>query len=327
MADIRETVLLDHMDTGRFRKNASSALRSRIKMAVRFFVVATSGTPLRPIYIAIYRAHVHHAIRVLKQLPGIHSIYITGGMAIDEIQPGISDIDLTINGTWSEAEHARLIATLKRLSEQSPLYDTLLSQCTQSLDTLQSLYATDFYFQYLFDRGRTRWKRLHGDDIFATLPQVSEDRIGGGCYMELRTWWCYFIKSAFGFGPTSSDKLFRKSIPYKAVAGILMSKSHFDGDPPVKSRRVMLEHAAEHSSGADHDLLQRLIASAHTRHRTFEGDIQQGNQQHQDEAQRSNQAMGADIREQAQQERDQKRPLASMPPEGREQKRIGAKST
>ncbi|MGA8937633.1 MAG: hypothetical protein WB439_00575 [Acidobacteriaceae bacterium] len=275
MADIRETVLLDHMDTGRFRKNASSDLRSRIKLAFRSFVVATSGTILRYLYIAIYRAHVHYAVHMLKRFSGVHSIYITGGMAIDEIQPGISDIDLTINGVWSEAEQAHLIAALKRLSEQSPLYDTLLSQCTQSLETLQSLYSTDYYFQYLFDRGRTRWKRLYGDDIFATLPQVTEERRGGGYYMELRTWWCYFIKSAFGFGPTATDKLFRKSIPYKSVAGILMSKAYLDGDAQVKSRRLMLEHAAEHSSSADHDLLERLIASAATRHRRFEGDIQQ----------------------------------------------------
>jgi hypothetical protein len=275
MADIRETVLLDHMDTGRFRKKTSSGLRSKIKLAIRSFVVATSGTPLRRVYVAIYRAHVDHAVRVLRQFPGIHSIYITGGMAIDEIQPGISDIDLTVNGTWSEDEQGRLIATLKRLSEQSPLYDTLLSQCTQSLDTLQSLYATDFYFQYLFDRGRTRWKRLYGEDIFATLPPVSEARIGGGYYMELRTWWCYFIKSVFGFGPTATDELFRRSIPYKSVAGILMSKAYFDGEAPVSSRRAALQVAAQRFSGQDQDLLHRLIASAANRHRSFDGDMQQ----------------------------------------------------
>jgi hypothetical protein len=275
MADIRETVLLDHMDTGRFRKTSSSGLRSKIKLAVRSFVVATSGTPLRGIYLAIYRAHVSHAVRVLKEFPGVHSIYITGGVANDEIQPGISDIDLTVNGVWSEAEQGRLIATLKRLSEQSPLYDTLLSQCTQSLETLQSLYATDFYFQYLFDRGRTRWKRLHGDDIFATLPPIAESRIGGGYYMELRTWWCYFIKSVFGFGPTASDPLFQKSIPYKATAGILTSKAHFDGEPTVKSRRAILEQVAPRTSGPDHHLIHRLIASEKDRHRHFDGDIQQ----------------------------------------------------
>jgi hypothetical protein len=275
MADIRETVLLDHMDTGRFRKSSSSGLSSRIKMATRSFVVATADTQLKRLYYAIYRAHVSHAVRVLKKLPGIHSIYVTGGMAIDEIQPGISDIDLTVNGVWTEAEQERVINALKRLSRQSPLYDTLLSQCTQSLETLQSLYATDFYFQYLFDRGRTRWKLLYGEDIFCKLPDVPETRLGGGYYMELRTWWCYFIKSAFGRGPTATDELFRKSIPFKAVAGILMSKAYFDGEPPVKSRRAIMEQSVEQASGADRDLLERLIASAKTRHRRFAGDIQQ----------------------------------------------------
>jgi hypothetical protein len=275
MADIRETVLLDHMDTGRFRKSSSSGLSSKIKMAVRSFVVATSDTSLRRLYHAIYRAHVSHAVRVLKKLPGIHSIYITGGMAVDEIQPGISDIDLTVNGVWTESEQVRIIAALKRLSEQSPLYDTLLSQCTQSLEVLQSLYATDFYFQYLFDRGRSRWKLLYGEDVFCKLPSVPETRIGGGYYMELRTWWCYFIKSVFGFGPTATDELFRRSIPYKAVAGILMSKAYFDGESPVKSRHAIIESSTEQASGADRNLLERLTASATTRHRRFEGDIQQ----------------------------------------------------
>jgi hypothetical protein len=275
MADIRETVLLDHMDTGRFRKRSSSGLSSILKKSIRSFVVFTGGTPLSSLYHAIYRAHVHHAVRTLKKLPGIHSIYITGGMAVDELQPGISDIDLTVNGVWSEAEQTQVIDTLKKLSGQSPLYDTLLSQCTQSLETLQSLYATDFYFQYLFDRGRSRWKLLYGEDIFSTLPSVPEDRAGGGYYMELRTWWCYFIKSAFGRGPTATDELFRNSIPFKAVAGVLMSKAFFDGEPPVKSRRIIMAQALERATGTDRDLIERLIASSETRHRHFSGDIQQ----------------------------------------------------
>lgn len=275
MADIRETVLLDHMDTSRFRKKPSKRAASKIKLALRRFVVASSGTPLRYIYYAIYRLHVFYALKALKRFPGIHSIYITGGMAVDEVTPGISDIDLTVNGTWTEQEQTLLIARLKRLGESSPLYDTLLSQCTQSLETLKSLYATDFYFQYLFDRGRTRWRRLYGEDVFAMLPPVPETRVGGGYYMELRTWWCYFIKSAFGNGPTATDELFRISIPYKAVAGILMTKAYFDGDRPAMSRRLMMQRALERSAGLEHSLLERLTASAKSHHRHFDGDIRQ----------------------------------------------------
>ena len=275
MADIRETVLLDHMDTARFRKKPSSPFRDKLKMALRTFVVATADTPLGPVYHAIYRAHVRHAVRTIKKLPGVHSIYVTGGMANGEIQPGISDIDLTVNGVWTEEEQARLTDALKRLSGQSPLYDSLLSQSSQSLDSLQSLYATDFYFQFLFDRGRTRWKRLYGDDIFAMLPAVPADRIGGGYYMELRTWWCFFLKSAFGFGPTATNELFRNSITYKAAASLLMCKAYFDGQPPASSRLDIMQRAADRAEGADKDLLQRLIAGNAARHRHFVGDIQQ----------------------------------------------------
>jgi len=275
MADIRETVLLDHMDTSRFRLKASNSFMAKMKLGLRRFVVATSGTPLRLLYVAIYRAHVRYALRKLRNLPGIHSIYITGGMAIDELEPGISDIDLTVNGEWNDERQARVTAVLKRLSEQSPLYDTLLSQCTQSLSSLQSLYETDFYFQYLFDRGRTRWKRLYGEDVFALLPPVPETRVGGGYYMELRTWWCYFIKSVFGFGPTASDEIFRKSIPYKAAGGILNCQAYFEGHTPAASRKIAMQSAVESHSGPEQQLLVRLVASAAGRHRHFGGDIQE----------------------------------------------------
>jgi hypothetical protein len=275
MADIRETVLLDHMDTSRFRLKSTTGFMARMKLRLRRFVVATSGTPLRHLYVAIYRAHVTYAVRKLRDLPGIHSIYITGGMALDELEPGISDIDLTVNCEGDDEQQARVTAALKHLGEQSPLYDTLISQCAQSLTALQSLYKSDFYFQYLFDCGRTRWKLLYGEDVFALLPAVREDRIGGGYYMLLRAYWSHCIKSSFGFSPTATDELFRTSIAYKVVANALNCQAYFEGRTPVSSRKAMMQAALESTTGEEHNFIQRLIASAASRHLRFEGDIQE----------------------------------------------------
>ena len=263
------------MDSSRFRLKATSGWRSTIKLALRRFVVATSGTPLRPLYLAIYRAHVRYAVHKLSGLPGVQSIYLTGGVASGDILPGISDIDITVNGEWTPDEEARVVATLKGLSNLSPLYDTLLSQCTQSLSVLCFLYETDFYFQYLFDMGRTRWKRVYGEDVFALLPPASPERTGGGQYMVLRTWWSYFFKSAFGYLPDATDGLFRLSIPYKAVAMTLNCQSYFEGRGIESKRSLMLQKALASASGDERSFLERLIASGNARHLHFEGDIRQ----------------------------------------------------
>lgn len=276
MADVREVVLLDHMDTSRFRVQAAGRLRSRIKLAIRWLVVATSSVPLlRHLYVAIYRMHVRYALHVLRKFSGIQSIYATGSVATENIRPGISDIDLTINGEFSDEEQMKLVNALRGLSRLSPLYDTLLGQCVQTIPALRSLYETDYFFQYRFDQGRDRWKLLHGDDVFALLPPVPAERLAGGFYTEARTWWCYFVKSAFGDGPMADDAIFRRTIAYKSHAGILNVASALHTNIANDSREDLLANALATATGAEKAFLERLVSTVQKPHRAYAGDIQQ----------------------------------------------------
>src|SRR6202034_689416 len=81
MADIREDVLLDFIQAGASRQKFIPSVGLQVKSALRTLVVATAGSPLRHVYRAIYRAHLAYALRQLRKLPGLHSIYLTRGMA------------------------------------------------------------------------------------------------------------------------------------------------------------------------------------------------------------------------------------------------------
>ncbi len=280
MADIRELVLLANLDTSRFTLPKGSRLGSRIKLAIRRFVVATSGTPLRYAYLAIYRLHVAYAVRLLRRFPGVQSIYLTGSVATGEISPGISDIDLTVNGTFSDGEQQQIAQTLRGLSKLSPLYDTLLGQCVQTLDDLRSLYETDYFFQYRFDQGRMRWKLAFGEDIFPLLPPIAAERKGGGYYTEVRTWWSYFQKSAFGFGPTATDAIFRNSIAYKTYTAIAAMEGAFTTGVLETSRPAALDQALQRASASERTFLHKLETSARGRHLRYEGDVHEETFQH-----------------------------------------------
>jgi hypothetical protein len=273
MPDLRETELLNQIKKSRGDTNAARRPGLRLKSLSQRFVVATSQSPLRVVYLAIYRWHVSYAVRMLRAFPGLHSIYVTRSMAIQQIQPGVSDIDLSIYGDWTEEQLAPVRAAVQRLSRWSPLFDRNLAQSTQTLNEAQTLYATDYYFRHRLDEGRTEWKLLYGHDLFALLPPRDVGRAAGGYYMDLRLWWSNFIKTAFAFGPMADDEVFRISIPYKVAAHLLNAQNVLAGGPPQSSRRDIMQAALQTRDGAQRQFLERLVQSAATGHRGFAGDI------------------------------------------------------
>lgn len=275
MPEIRELLLQDHMGASLFRLPGWGKLASKLKLALRRFVVLTASSPLRFLYKAAYRFHLRYALRTLKQLQGVRSIYVARGVASGDILYGVSDIDLVVLGDWSDTEHAQVMAKLRELSALSPLFDASLWQHAHSVSAMQSLYATDFYYQFRFDQGRTQWKLLHGEDVLASLPPAPPERVSGGYYMDIRNWWDTFTKSALGSGVTAQDRIFRHSIAYKAAAEIVNKALAIDDGFIDHSRKAGIEKALARSSGADHDFLRRLKRGEQDRHLRFEGDIQQ----------------------------------------------------
>lgn len=294
MPDIRESTLRDRMDATRFLVLRSAAWRARVRLGVRRLVVRTSVPPLTHLYRAMYRLHLLYAVRVLRRLPGVHSIYVTGGLGAGEMIPGISDIDLAVHGNWTDDEQMRVASAMRRLSAMSPLFDPQLGSSTHTLGSLVDLYSTDYFFQHRFDVGRTQWKRVYGEDLFALLPPASQEKAAGGYYSEVRIWWAQFVYSAFGSGVTATDSLFRTSIAYKAVAAIQQMalavredafhesalpggkpSSSFDNVPLRDWRGTVLRHVLDRTQDKDErDFLLRLQRCRANRYLHFEGDVQ-----------------------------------------------------
>ncbi|MGD0941886.1 MAG: hypothetical protein ABR905_19490, partial [Terracidiphilus sp.] len=269
MPDLRETELLRQIKRRRADTNAARRPGLWLKSVVQRFVIATSQTPLRFVYLAIYRWHVSFAVRKLRTFAGLHSVYVTRGMAIEQLQPGVSDIDLSIYGDWTEEQLAAVRAYLQRLKRWSPLFDP----SAFALKEVQALYATDYSFRHRLDEGRAEWKLLYGEDLFALLPPQDLARAAGGYYMDLRLWWSNFIKTAFAFGQMAENEVFRISIPYKVAAHLLNVQKVLAGGPPESSRRDIMQTALKTGGGAYRQLLERLVQSAGAGHRSFAGEI------------------------------------------------------
>jgi hypothetical protein len=265
-------MLLMPGETGQFRWGK---LLSGAKLALRWVVVATAGTPLSHLYRAVYRWHVWYAIRVAKKFTGTRAVYITRSMATGTITMGISDIDMAIVGEWPEEEQIRLMRSLGALTAISPLYDSGLWQQVYTEENLRDLWETDYFFQSRFNEGRSQWKLAHGTDVIASLPAVPPDRLGGGHYMEVRSWWLHFIASTFGSGPTAQDALFRNSIAYKAVTAITTIGRAISTGSVAEPRQTSLRLAIEESTGSTRDFLEKLEQSARSRHLRFRGNIQE----------------------------------------------------
>lgn len=276
MPDIREQTLLDQMDASRFAVMRANPLGARIRLGIRRLVVQTSVPPLSYLYTAIYRWHLAYALRVLRKYPGVHSIYVTGGMSSADMRPGISDIDLVVNGEWNDEQQTQVAYAMRRLSALSPLYDAQLGGNAHTISSLITMYETDYFFQFRLNLGRTRWKRIYGEDLFALLPPLAEEKIAGGYYSEVRLWWEQFVDSAFGFGVTSSDEIFRNSIAYKTVVGIQKMDLALRGRLVRGSREEVIQDVIDHTPSAEEkSFLKRLQTSADRRYLRFEGDAQE----------------------------------------------------
>jgi hypothetical protein len=272
MPDVRETILVETAQSGGL---GFAQAVSRIKFALRWIVVATAGTPLRYVYLAIYRLHIWYALRILRRFPGTRAIYLSRSMAKGEITIGVSDIDMVIFGDWPEPERVELIVAARRLMALSPLYDSTLWQQVHTVTELRTLWESDYHFQSRFDQGRTQWKLAYGSDCVQSLPEIPRNRVAGAHYMDTRLWWMYFIASTFGKGPLSEDAIFRNSICYKAVTELLNIDAALQSGKVEYSRRQGLEFQISVSSGSSRDFLERMQRSARRRHLTFDGDIQE----------------------------------------------------
>jgi hypothetical protein len=273
VADIREQIVIDNMGARLFRAPAWGRAATGLKLAVRRVVIATGRTPLRVVYDAIYRAHVWYGVRAIRRLPGVRAVYVTRGLASGDVVPGVSDVDFAIFGDWSDEEHATVAAALRRLSATSPLFERELWREARTVSSIRALYDSDYSLMCRLDEGRMRWILKYGEDVLAELPSPGPDRAAGGYYMEVRHWWSYFTRTAFGTGVLATDTAFRNSLCYKVVSETAAKVHALSGDPVEPLRRKALAAALDRAPAADRPFLERLQRSASRHHTRFDGDI------------------------------------------------------
>ena len=155
----------------------------------------------------------------------------------------------------------------------SPLYDPALATCVHTAVNIQTLYRTDFYYQYLFDRARESWKLLYGNDSLRSLPGPDPERSAAGQLMGIRLWWGCYLASAFGDGPTSRDQLFRHSIAFKTVSEMIRTHAILAGEYKADSRRQTIQQAIDTGNAKRNQYLTKLLATRKSRYRHFAGDI------------------------------------------------------
>ncbi|MCW5983495.1 MAG: hypothetical protein KIT09_35720 [Bryobacteraceae bacterium] len=247
-----------------------SMLGGALKAFVRHLVVATSFAPLLQFYCGVYHLLVRLVARKFKKFPGTRAVYLSRSVALGRIVPGISDIDFTVIGDWAEDERKSLVAKYARIARLLPLYDPDVS--THSPNQLRLRYATSHYHQFRFTEGRRAWKLLCGRDYLQELLPLPQKQMVGGFLAEIKVWWFHFARCAFGTKRAVRDRIFERSICYKAVAEVLRLDAALRGDDFMISREQAVAGAIRSADMAC-PFLQKLRDCTTIRYVRYEGDI------------------------------------------------------
>lgn len=241
---------------------AQTAHAGGFKLAARRLVLATSVPPVVNLWKGLYAALTAKAVRLFKQYPGVHSVYLRRGCAKGELIPGISDIDFALIGSCTDVELADLNQRYERLARRTALLDQSLEIYTP--DALQRLHAQSPYFQYRFTEGQATWRLIYGRDYLRELPPCTTDQLAAGLFYEIKVWWALFAGRLLLSNRLADDVVTRNSLCYKAVGETLKMESALDGGPLTFSRAQAMQDACvrlpEHQRTLVSDLQQ--IAAA-----------------------------------------------------------------
>jgi hypothetical protein len=243
-----------------------------IKAILRRLIVATSIPPVSAVYRAVYRALIFLAVWRLRQFASLRAVYLRRGLATGAGVPGISDIDLAAVGDWDTAVQNRVTESYRRLARLCPLYDRTVGVYTPA--SIARLFETDPFHRHRLTEGRREWKLLFGDDCLSQLEPATDDDISVGYESEIKLWWTYFGRWAYGGAEETSDRVFLNSLCYKVVAECFRMDCGLRGRPVPESRRQAIEEGlANAGNSEDVAFLTRILESAKRRHLSYRGDV------------------------------------------------------
>jgi hypothetical protein len=242
--------------------------------ALRRFVIATSGGPLRPIWAAVYGAAALAAAAWLRRgLPV--GVYLRGGLARGEAEYGLSDIDLSVITPDSRHTQEMRRRALRLREILTPLGQPVECHHVEARDAVELACLAPVFTHGLHGHdGKTEsirmqerpvregqlsnWRLLSGPDLrpLARSGWPQRDR-PAVAWLDLQFWW----RHAFELGAENHHPWFAASC-VKLVAEPIRTALWLEDGTEFGSRREALEHARRYlphqSAAIDHAVeLQR----------------------------------------------------------------------
>ncbi len=186
---------------------------------LRWLVVWSARGPLDALYRRFYAAAIAFAARILGSFDSVAAIYLIRGAAKDGITPGISDIDLVVvtEDDSETAEIARRFRALDRITRRTIDYNRSF---LHSRATLRDRWRNVPVWQAMYLAGQTSWKLLHGHDVLADLPPLTEMQRRTACDAEMNHWWMLFARQVLRSTAAQSDPVMAGSMAYKAASEV-----------------------------------------------------------------------------------------------------------
>jgi hypothetical protein len=240
-----------------------------LKRGLRWLVLWSAHPPLLSLYRGVYWLLIWCATFILRRYRSIVAIYVCRGCAKNQIMPGISDIDFAIFLANNSEEKKAVQNTFQALDKMTGGVIEYYPNLVTTVASLQDRWHSAPAWQYRYLEGRTTWKLLHGTDVLAALPPLSETQRRSSCYAEMNRWWLVFAKQMFQTGGRQQSIVMQNVTCYKAVSELLNIQS-------VLSTGLCRNSRAEALEDADFPLAKRLADLAV--HRFFSRDDQVGDE-------------------------------------------------
>lgn len=192
-----------------------------LKRTLRRFVLWSSRPPLLAVYRSAYWLVIRFATLVLQRYPSIRSLYLCRGCAKNAITPGISDIDFAIFLTNDSQEKPAIQKAFRVLGKMTGGLVDYYPNLVATQEALEQRWHSAPAWQYRYLEGQTTWQLLHGTDIFASLPPLTEEQRRTSCYVEMNRWWLLFAQQMFEGKKAGSDTILHNVTCYKVVSELL----------------------------------------------------------------------------------------------------------
>jgi hypothetical protein len=212
-------------------------------------IVRTAVGPIRSVYRGLYLAVAVLGGRFLGGCPDALAVYLCRGVANNEIEPGISDVDFVVVATDRPDGQRQVHRRFRLLSSASagaiPYHPSFVFTRQRLLDA----WNDSLLWRYRLEEGRSRWKLLRGTPVVSELPVPSQRERRLACLGELNYWWvqwCTFLVHEPSF---RNDDILRNAICYKAVADVLDVQRLLSGGPTAATREESLATAPSSLAG------------------------------------------------------------------------------